>query len=132
MSELTSLISVDPTDIASQVDSAIELCENDIGCEKADIRKAYEKMTVRCGFLWLRTRAPTIKEVLGRLSASREPFGNCYDSAWNGVAYLQSDLKRLKNIQDALGTGEVHRIAQMVYLTVEDMNLINTYKEKTE
>lgn len=127
MTNLTSLISVDPATITSQVEAAIERCENDIGGEKADIRAAYEKMTVRCGFLWLNTRPPTIKEVLGRLSASREPFGNCYDSAWNRVAYLQSDLKRLKNILNALQTE-----AQAVYLTVEDLNLIHTYKESQE
>lgn len=73
---------------------------------RANLIDAYIKRNAnrskRCGFLWLRKRPLTERELFGVIRATRHSLSPTYDTAWWGVYQARRDEATLRNRARAL------------------------------
>lgn len=64
---------------------------------RAALIEGYMACTKRCGFLWLKHRPLTEREIAQRIRESRHPLVSVFDAAWIHIDAARLDAERLSS-----------------------------------
>lgn len=93
----STLVSVPAQDAIALLRKASAQAKGLMHARRANLINGYMHHTKRCGFLWLKRRPLTDREVAHRIRESRNPTLSIFDAAWVHIDGARLDAERLSS-----------------------------------